>query len=200
MGLSNQERIKKITWSLYRINQRVKTLSIEEEPYNSYILDLVDQLWPSFLRGTGNNAFWVFGSQIDSQTIDSNNLFGLAMLGHKYDTEENDNFDNIKDLKKQDPVTEYVYDFEPQINTTIKGGRNSKFNNFVLFLYKEIDNCRYALNRYKDELANSFVNFEDVLSKIQRELFSYIVKESAFFNAYLLTCIGSKVCSIKYAN
>lgn len=83
MGLSKEERFAKIAWGINRLHTTYKEEREFRLKEDSYLLSLLEKLWPAFLGTSSNPLFWVIGSAMNQTHQNGLSLFSLMLIGHK---------------------------------------------------------------------------------------------------------------------
>lgn len=205
MGLSNQERVMRVTWSIKRMQELVPALKQYEEEWPSLsvkLSTLVEQLWPTLLRTNGDGLFWIMGSKMNRDNLDPMNLFHIAMVGHGDEaiSQVREQMNKMHEVANDEETSEdveediwYGKNCEPDLDNIIHHGRDGAYNNAVMKLYAEIENCQYAMNRYHDKLAESMNPLRDLCAMIHGKCFEVISAHTQFFEAYLLNVMATKL-------
>ena len=190
MGLSNQERYKKIVWAIHHIEEELRHL---QNDYQTERLKKYEgKLFPALLNQTGNPAFWIYGGSFDSDSFDGCDLISTAFEAHMEDLR----FEKQK-RKGQDYVFEHKPDvlenaiqIENLISHSVVNGRG------VVNIWKWVESFLYAANRYSDEMAESLTPIKNVISNLQGDLFAIISKNNKYLSAYLMSRILNKCVNI----
>ena len=188
MGLSNEERYKKIVWSIHNIEQELKYL---KDTYDSSdIKKYSGKLWPAFLNQSGNSAFWITGGTLDSDCLEGCDLISTAFEAHmvKLLDEKNKQKGEFVWESKDDYLEKSIH-----IESLISGDGIAR--NMVI-IWKWIEAFLYATNRYHDEMSKSLTPIKDIISNMQGDLFTIFSRDEKYFKAYLMNRILEKCLNI----
>lgn len=184
MGLSNEERYKKIVWSAKHLEDELKLL--KEDYHTKPLKKYSGKIWPALLNKTGNSGFWLFGGSFDNNKFGGCDLISTALEVHvselisQHEKEKNPWYSEPKDDFVENSI---------QIENIV-GDKDSARN--VLIIWKWIENFLYAVNRYDDQLSEDFTPLKDIIANLQGDLFSIISSDRGYLDAYLMSKILEK--------
>ena len=191
MGLSNEERLTGIYWSLYRIDKVLETWSWqrEREDYISRevdrVFDLVGQLWPAFIGKMSNGMHWAIGSDTSSTLRDGPDTpWAVAVslhCGKAYD----ELHEGIRAWRDPD----YQKPFDALKHTSIQylvshHGENAK--GYIFEIYQEMEQIVYYLRRYDDDFLKKYSFLSDLVAKIMGACFTIFSDHEGFGKAYVI--------------
>lgn len=188
MGLSNQERYKKIAWAIHNIEQELKYLKDTYE--SSEIKKYSGKLWPAFLNESGNSAFWITGGSFDSDHLEGCDLISTAFEAHM------EKLLNEKNKQKGEFVWESKEDYlerSIRMENLISGDGAARK---IVIIWKHIEAFLYAVNRYHDEMSQSLTPIKNIISNMQGDLFTIFSRDDRYFKAYLMNRILEKCVNI----
>lgn len=185
MGLSNIERIRGIYYSvneIVRYQEYIKkNLQDFEKLTYSKLLDLIDNLWDSFIGNNNNSTHWLFGSSATNTVTHSTTTpWGIAINHH---------CDNIESEE------EYLFDaFDGFLNISgLLGNAEPKYSH-VYNIYAQTEQVIYYLRRYNDDLLEKFSKLSCNISQIQGECFNIFISDNVYGAAYILY----RICILLY--
>jgi len=194
MGLSDEERIEGICYSIRAITKLGKEL--EEQQSRSYgfhdyeeLCRLIKRLWPAAVGSESNGMHWIMGSSA-SNTVswETNTPWGVAIKSHieagarELSRDGDDFFDPDRDKE-----------FDPFDGFLSIGGLLPAPHNKVYDIYGWIEQLIYYLRRYKDQFAKNLSGLSDLVARIQGECFAMFTSEDIYGKAYLLNKIAEAV-------
>ena len=187
MGLSDDERRRKILWAVHRITELAKELGTAKEyprKRYEYLKELCGSLWFELWGKQGNSAFWIVGSNEDVYE-EAEDIWGYALY-QKIKAVDSENHEYTKSI-----LDNYLE--MPEILNSLSP-RDEK----VYRIYEWIQQIQYAANRYSDETADKYKGIMEICAKIYGECFAIFQKIDDYAMAYILSEISKilyKECS-----
>jgi len=205
MGLSDPERISKIYFSLYRMTKPEVFESLKERFPD--IAELLPKLWPAWLGGKGNGAYWILGSGVDNEVMDRPSLFATAICGNHESSQADDLEDHLDDwwtaqidaapspeakaeIEEKHAAATYQRKHRPEFESVLR--RSDPALAEVYQLFEECEHIRYALNRYKDELSAKGKELDDLVSNLLGRCFAAFTSDFRFRAAWYTYQIARK--------
>ena len=193
MGLSNEERLSGIYWSLYRIDKVLETWSWQKERERyiprevERVFSLIDQLWPTFLGKMSNSLHWVMGSDTGNTLKgDPDSPWALAVTNHcekawdELHKDEGSRAWRDPDYQKPFNATEHT-----SISHLVSHyGENSK--GFIFDIYREMEQVVYYLRRYDDDFLKKYSYLSDLVAKIMGACFTIFADHEGYAKAYVI--------------
>ena len=210
MGLSNEERLDKMTWAAHHLTQLGAQLP-SHEPYER-LKGLCGQVWHTLLGGNSNGAHWIFGSSAGNPIKNSESPWAVALAEHfRADRADNwldemraqrlDKYYNMTDaeqMKALHPEMEDQDEEAASIHNLLKimeshedryGKPTVTGRDKVFLIYAQTENMIYALRRYDDSFKKGFAPLDKLTSDIQGECFNIFSRSQDFAKAYLMNQI-----------
>lgn len=182
MGLSDEERLNGIFWSINKMVEIADSIKDEKESYcyPKKLVDLVGQLWHAFLGKEQNPGHWILGSSATNVVKwDTCTSWGVAINNH------------CRDLFKEDDLCNN--DFNAFDNFLDIPGllRNvGKQFSAIYNVYAWGEQVIYYLRRYDDKLLKDLELLSAVISNIQGECFRLFKSNEEYARAYVLNAIS----------
>lgn len=205
MGLSNEERLIKMYWSIHNMvneSRNLPTIGYNHEQY-ARLRALCDRLWDSFLGRKTNGVHWFTGSSA-TNVIDKPDSPWAVALTHRFscDRSQGVEFDN-----RNQEMEEYhkQYELDPDMaDYPDDGGCHPGLAIEKLLLHVEeygpgmaatyliyagTEDLSYALRRYDDAFMARYAITNKLIADIQGECFGLFAEHEEFAHAYLLNQI-----------
>ncbi|MEK6832747.1 MAG: hypothetical protein AABY32_01755 [Nanoarchaeota archaeon] len=203
MGLNEQERIEGLYANINKmvgfadeINKKNKYRP-DYDPFNK-IVDLVNNLWNSFIGSNSNQAHWLLGSSATNVIgEDENTAWTIAIRNTIEDALHDLEIDNTiypDDIKVED-IRENFLSISPlleKLNYTENLAR-------VYDIYAYSEQLTYYLRRYNDETAKKLETLSKLISDIQGECFN-IFSNSTYKDDFVKAYILSQICNLLFDN
>jgi len=191
MGLSDEERLGGMTFSVYRLNKLYKELAEERKKAGYFsrnlirILSNLKNIWHDLIGSKSNGVHWIIGS--DSTNViraSDNGLWALALKRHApklaYEAEE-------FSTQEERPMDSHNFlDAGLSIPRLLERCYEGRALSLVYRIFSELETTTYYLRRYKDKLSKSYLNLDKKISTLQGECFSIMVDNPEFTKAYIL--------------
>lgn len=207
MGLSNEERLEKIYFSLWRMTQADRLKRLRRTYDYDELVKLLENLWPAFLGSSGNGLFWLLGSGDTNEVMDKPTLFSIAICGNrsrgvKDSLEEMaeerrkevealpESDERKKQLERMD-LCDYQCNYPPELEGILR--RNAPELADVYAIYQDCENIRYALNRYRDDFAQQGEELASLVANILGACFNIFTTDSRVREAWYTFQIANRV-------
>lgn len=166
MGLSDTERVTGIVAALNSI-QDILDPEYGQPPKlpNGYerMLELADALWPAFMRGKSNSAYWLLGSSMVNSV--QRDPLTIAILAPQVPQPRSDRMPEL-----DAPYRYHYYLADLQNPQGVLDREENPELHTTLSLWTEVESLVYNLRRYDDELTRGLREFDDAVSRLQGEL------------------------------
>lgn len=188
MGLSDEERITKIYYSILRITEHADKINPEAEGAYGYkdhlkkLKDFSTQLWPAIQSAKGNGLYWLMGPDDEVRSFHTT-VWSLGLSNH---------IERAQKPKEKHPKKDWVYDPINKGSLSVKSliGPNLAA---VKNVHDWLQNIQYAANRYADELSEGLKDLRDLVARMIGEVFAIYNAEPRFASAWLLNEIAQKL-------
>ncbi len=198
MGLSNQERTRKILYGVRGMVEKAEKLEKQASdayPDENKILRLAkfcNSLWPALMGKTSNGAHWLIGSSSSNLVLSENeDLWSIAVCSSLPEVNEGDV------IPSKDELYLSKLEWHPlkeRLNIESLLGDNAIST--VCSIYKISEDIVYALRRYDDDYLSSKKEFSDLIASIQGTCFSILYNNKEFTICYVV----NQICNILYAD
>ncbi len=186
MGLSDEERMSKLFFSMKRMNNILKNWNEdyrlkEERDTFGYLKSLVDQTFPALFENQSNGLHWFMGSST-SNVIKENmqaDPWGLAIGRHLTKTMD-------KDASFWEKKSDAPWEVEDGFSISRLLNPNESY---IFQIYKETEHAIYALRRYDDKFRTDLKSLDILISKICGVCFSIFSDNENYAKAYLVNRI-----------
>lgn len=206
MGLSNEERLEKIYFSLWRMTQADRLKRLRRTYDYDELVKLLENLWPAFLGSSGNGLCWLLGSGDTNEVMDKPTLFSIAICGNrsrgvKDSLEEMaeerrkevealpESDERKKQLERMD-LCDYQCNYHPELEGILR--RNAPELADVYAIYQDCENIRYALNRYRDDFAQQGEELASLVANILGACFNIFTTDSRVREAWYTQQIANR--------
>lgn len=182
MGLSNEERIKGLYWTISKMNDLISE-SKDDFCYDKELPKLIKKLWHAFLGTTRNSSHWILGSSATNIVRWSTTTpWGIAVTHYCNGILEKkselfkkpknffDAFEGFLD------ITGLLQQVDRQYSTT-----------YEIYSYNE--QIIYYLRRYDDELLSDLEELSCLTSNIHGECFKLFSQNEVYARAYVLNIV-----------
>lgn len=178
MGLSNEERITGMTWTVHRL---VKLCREVEPVYPkedwAHLKTLGDNLWHALLGGGSNGTFWILGGALDGPVKGPTSPWGV-LIEHQCETarpdtdwERADTFDPFEGFLDHEGLVGHV-----------EGGHSKRA---LLKIYLNAEALIYSLRRYDDDFLKQYPELNKACSDLLGACFSLMQSDQDFGKAYV---------------
>ena len=204
MGLSSEERLDGLYWSIMRLtNLRHRLLESKQKEHGRYpygegvhleeIEMLLSGLWHDLLGGDRNGLHWLFGSD-SSNHINHYAMspWAVAVRGKSpramiYDWEPGKEMEWSENEEHKDAFN--VFDSFLSLGGLIGHCDDrvmSPFYQLVYGIYQELETTLYYLRRYNDEFLTRFDSLSRTISRLNGACFCIMGSSDEFAKAYIL--------------
>ena len=195
MGLSDGERRNKIVWAIRGIRIESRGLRGDLDDLYSFdqdaikeLLQLIDELWHSFLGKRRNSSFWLFGGDY-SNPVTHEGLGGpwsTAIHHHLEENREEPGVIRMPDMDRDRPFDPFKHslgmdDLIPK-----------KWQQKVASIYHWTEQLSYALRRYDDGMRRGLADLDKLISDMQGCCFEIFSGHEGFAEAYM----GEKLAEV----
>jgi hypothetical protein len=186
MGLSNGERLQKITWAvraLVNIGNKLRDHRNQDEVYLpmstresiNHFCAITDNLWHQFLGSKRNGGFWFLGGEHNNALRDTNTPWAVAVAYHVSHSRPESNMDRR--------LREYFDPFDGFLS--IKGLLSGEIRGLFYEAFAWMEQLSYALRRYDDALLRRLPDLNKSISDIYGVLFEVFQSDVEYAKAYV---------------
>lgn len=194
MGLSNEERLSGIYYSIDSMVDIVDSLKEYHEGYefSKKLAGFVDQLWHAFLGKNHNGAHWVLGSSAgNAVTWGTASAWGIAAINHHTQKVLNTEEDPFKKSDDFDPFEHFL----GLPGLLHQAGCQYKA---IYEIFGWTEQAIYYLRRYDDELLKGLEPLSKLISDIQGECFKLFKRQDYYARAYILNILCKMIYGKDY--
>jgi len=202
MGLSNEERISKLYWSIHRLTAVAAEMP-EGDKFTytgtgvARIKALADQLWHAFLGNQSNPVFWMLGGDADSPVKGPEGAWSAAIVGLCDSHRDDPSRVNLDDLGRDDPFNPFDSFLDARgLIGQAEGGDALKA---VFDIYGWAEAIVYALRRYNDKLSASLQGLSKIVSDLLGACYGVFVHNEVYGRAYVLNRLLEALYGGRYA-
>jgi hypothetical protein len=213
MGLSNEERLAKMTWAANHLTQLAADLPDEswlptsDKVKYARLKALCGQVWHAMLGGKANGAHWILGSSASNEIKESESPWAVALENHFRESHEGKGWleeakaERQKAYEEADDTDALLSPWDEEhaeqaisiasllkkleLDADMDEGYAQTALDKVFLIYAATEGMSYALRRYPDKFLADFPTMDKLVSDIQGECFNCYQKDSRFALAYL---------------
>lgn len=207
MGLSDEERLRGVTFSVYRLNKLYKRfIELRKmRPYFGRYNDIFAKLkyiWHDLVGKNSNGIHWLFGSEsVNVIKSTDNGLWATALKSNAPELDYTRDDEELK-FREEEPRSEKENHNHLDHGLSIPGLLNHCHDGEILALvykvFNELENIIYSLRRYNDEFVKKLKLLDRKVSVLQGECFTFFTDNPDFTKAYILNRICVQLFGDEY--